>query len=172
MEDPGRIARMRELEVFFSVSPDLLCIADFNAYFLEVNPAWEKTIGYSKDELRALKYIEFVHPEDREQTLAVVEALTKDSTVRSHENRYLCKDGTYKWLRWTSTSQPDAGRIYANARDITGLRKLRDAHRTLQSLIDASPHAIVAVDSQRNVRIWNPAATRIFGWTSDEVVGG
>src|SRR5207249_2380353 len=118
----------------------------------------------------------------------------KEETTRSLEIRHLCGDGTYKWLNWTYTAHAQTRRIYAIARDLTELRRLRTelsnanenlqervrksteawerANELLQSLIDACPHAIIAVDKQKRVRIWNEAAVRIFGWKADEVIGG
>jgi PAS domain S-box-containing protein len=186
-------ARTHESDLFFFSSPDLLCIVDFDGRFVQVNPAWENVLGVSSAELCSRPYIEFVHPDDREHTAAAAERLIRDSATHTFENRYQLKDGSYKWLQWTCASLPERRRIFGTARDVTELRQLREdlrvANETLEqrvrerrqarhtndvlkSLIDACPHAIVAVDSQRNVRIWNAAATKIFGWTAEEVLGG
>ena len=110
----------RELEDrFFAVSIDMLCFLDFNGHFRRLNPAWERTLGFTVEELTARPFIEFVHPDDRERTLAQNARVRAGGQALAFENRYLCKDGSFRWLRWNAA--PDSGRqsIYSVARDIT-----------------------------------------------------
>jgi PAS domain S-box-containing protein len=109
--------RTEELDQFFSVTLDLLCVANTDGYFLRLNPAWERILGYSKKELMTKQFLDFVHPEDLDKTRKAVSALASQQKVIYFENRYRCKDGTYRWLEWTSA--PAGNLIYAAARDIT-----------------------------------------------------
>ncbi len=135
------VARRRhaeeELDVLFRLSLDMLCIADFNGYFTRLNPAWEKTLGYSRRELMEKPYVEFVHPDDRQPTNTTAENLYGGTDLLSFENRYLAKDGTYKWLLWNATPVEEEGLIYAAARDITERKlaeeKLESYARDLES---------------------------------------
>ena len=113
---------------FFSESIDLLCFLDFNGYFKRLNPAWERTFGYSREELMSKPFIDFVHPDDRERTLNQNAAVRSGGQARSFENRYMCKDGSFRWLRWNAS--PDAGEkvIYSVARDVTETKRA-DAER-------------------------------------------
>src|SRR5438132_988155 len=88
---------------FFDHSIDLLCIADFDGYFKRLNPAWEKTLGYSAAELMARPYVEFLHADDVARTLEEAEKIHEGSDAFRFENRYRCKDGSYRWLRWQAT---------------------------------------------------------------------
>ncbi len=117
---------------FFSVSLDLLCIADFEGFFRRLNPAWEKTLGFSVAELVSRPFLEFVHPEDREATLAEAEklALQEHDTV-AFTNRYLCADGSYKTLAWNSRSDHRYRLIYCAARDVTEERRTQEQIRRL-----------------------------------------
>ncbi len=115
-----------ELDRFFTVSLDLLCIADFEGHFTRLNPAWEKHLGYSTQELLASPYLEFVHPADRAATTRAAERLAQGSEITSFENRYRCKDGSYRWLKWNAAAVRSAGVIYAAARDVTESNKQRE----------------------------------------------
>ncbi|MEO5802223.1 MAG: ATP-binding protein [Verrucomicrobiota bacterium] len=109
---------------FFNLSIDLLAIADFDGYMLQLNPTWQKTLGYSEEELKSKPGLEFVHPDDR---LAMQEQLNHlkagDSTY--FEGRYLCQDGSHRWLGWTAAPFLSERLIYIFARDITA-RKVAD----------------------------------------------
>ena len=119
----------RELENrFFAISIDLLCFLDFNGYFKHLNPAWERTLGFTIAELKSRPFIEFVHPDDRERTLNQNREVRGGGRALGFENRYLCKDGSYRWLYWNAAPDSHAGVIYSVARDVTA-RKEADAER-------------------------------------------
>ena len=111
---------MEELDQFFSVTLDLLCIANTDGYFLRLNPSWERILGHTREELMAKRFLDFVHPDDLERTRQAVSTLASQQEIVSFENRYRCKDGTYRWLEWTAS--PAGNLIYAAARDVTERR--------------------------------------------------
>ena len=119
-----------ELDRFFELSLNMLCIATFEGYFKRLNPAWEAVLGYTREELMARPFIEFVHPDDRAATTAVAGELARGQETRAFENRYRCKDGTYKWLVWQATPTTDRSLIYAAAHDVT---ERREAEAQLQA---------------------------------------
>src|SRR4051812_13365504 len=105
---------------FFEFSNEMLCLADNRGYFTRVNPAWTKTLGWSAEELTSRPYIEFVHPEDKEVTLREAELLRLGThETISFENRYRCKDGSYRWLSWQAAHASDPNEVVATARDVT-----------------------------------------------------
>jgi PAS domain S-box-containing protein len=134
---------------FFASSIDLLCFLGFNGHFNRLNPAWERTLGFTRAELMARPFIEFVHPDDRERTLEQNARVREGGQALAFENRYLCKDGSFRWLHWNATSDPEGQVIYSMARDITAgklaeeereqlVRKLQEALtevRTLRSIL-------------------------------------
>ena len=123
---------------FFTLSIDMLCIAHFSGYFKRLNPAWEKTLGFSRDELMSKPMFEFVHPEDREHTLGQNRSVRSGGQALSFENRYRCKDGSYRWLRWNATADADHQVIYAVARDITERKQAeQERERLLHELQSA-----------------------------------
>jgi PAS domain S-box-containing protein len=125
----GTHPQLLELENrFFDLSIDLLCFLDFNGYFKRLNPAWERTLGFTRAELMSKPFIEFVHPDDRERTLNQNREVRSGGHALFFENRYMCKDGSYRWFLWNAA--PDTGQrvIYSVARDITS-RKQADEER-------------------------------------------
>jgi PAS domain S-box-containing protein len=106
-----------ELENFFSVALDLLCIADSSGKFVRVNKAWETILGYSIAELENRQFLEFVHPEDIQPTLDAMKELSEQHPILRFTNRYKTKDGKYRFIEWHSV--PVGNFIYAAARDIT-----------------------------------------------------
>jgi PAS domain S-box-containing protein len=100
---------------FFEINIDLLCQLDFNGYFKRLNPAWERTLGWTRTELMSRPFIEFVHPDDRERTLGQNARVRGGGQALEFENRYLCKDGSFRWLLWNAA--PDAsGRVIYSSR--------------------------------------------------------
>ncbi|HEY0968646.1 MAG TPA: ATP-binding protein [Opitutaceae bacterium] len=107
----------------FNLSRDLLCIAGLDGYFKQVNPSWTRVLGWSEQELLSRPVVDFMHPDDRERTLQARSVLANGTPIAGLENRYLCKDGSYRWLSWQSTSEPGAATVFGVARDITERRQ-------------------------------------------------
>jgi len=108
--------RMEQLHVyrkFFDVTIDLMCLAGTDGYFKQVNPAFERELGWSAEELRQRPFYAFIHPDDIEATEREVAKLAEGIPTISFENRFVCRDGSYKLLRWTS--YPEGGVLYAIA---------------------------------------------------------
>ena len=139
-EQAHRKRAEEELQRIFSMSLDMICVADIlNATFLKVNPAFTEILGFSEQELLEKPFLEFIHPEDVETTRNVVEQkLRTGSKVFNFNNRYRCKDGSYRWLSWVSYPVPEKGVTYAVARDITELKENESALIKSKALLDAT----------------------------------
>ncbi len=147
-----------ELERFFGLSLDLLCLAGLDGYFKRVNPAFQDILGYSEAELLAQPFINFVHSEDRDSTLAEVSKLARGIPTIDFKNRYRCQDGTYKWLAWRAVPVIEEGMFYAVARDITEqqqaqterlqlIERERTARERLNKILESITDAFFTVDN-------------------------
>ncbi|MBN2018339.1 MAG: PAS domain S-box protein [Candidatus Cloacimonetes bacterium] len=175
-----------ELETLWSISPDLLCVADFNtATFIKVNPSFTKVLGYDEGDLLDKPFLDFIHPDDIEPTIKVIEENLKQGiTVINFINRYRCKDGSYKYLDWISRPIKERGQTFAIARDVSDRvgveEKLHEQSREMQSVLKSMLNAFVIFDSvfdkkgkfisYRFVYI-NDAYEKITGVKNDEVRG-
>lgn len=165
----------RELDQFFDLSLDLLCIAGFDGHFKRLNPAFENVLGYTLGELRQRPFLELVHPDDREPTIAEIANLRRGLKTVHFENRYVCKDGVSKWIAWTAAPLPGDGLIYAAGRDITSLKvsaeELRRSEARTRSIIDHALGGLITSDEHGIIQSVNPAAQRIFGYTAAQLIG-
>lgn len=141
----------QERDSLFNLTADLCCVAGFDGRLEQVNPAWTQCLGWSRKELIGKKWMDFVHPEDREKTAAVDEGLQRGNPVTDWENRYLCKDGSYRWLSWNCQSIVEHRQLFGIARDITERRhqaiELAHSNRALQ-LLSRCNEALIRSESE------------------------
>ena len=160
-----------EMDRFFSLSLDMLCIAKSDGYFKRVSPAFTRTLGWSVEEMVNRPFIEFVHPDDHAATLREVERqVANGEPVLQFENRYRHKDGSWRVLSWKSVAQPD-GLMYAIARDVTEHKKAERATAQLAAIVESSDDAIISQDLNGVVVTWNRGAEQLFSYRADEMVG-
>jgi len=120
-----------ERDRILEVSQDMICIAGMDGYFKYLNPAWEKNLGYTDEELLSKKFLDFVHPDDRAKTKGEFESLATGSQTVDFENRYTHRDGGIRHLSWMATPLPDEERVYAVGRDITERKQVERKYRTV-----------------------------------------
>ncbi|MDT5132280.1 MAG: hypothetical protein QOE41_1591, partial [Mycobacterium sp.] len=158
-------------ERFFNLSSDLMCISS-GEYVIRVNPACERTLGYSTKELQSRPYLDFVVREDREHVRAQLTASSTE-TVRT-EDRMICSDGTQCWIEWNIV--PRRGMFYAVGRDVTQRRREQDELRQAQRTVEASRDRLRALAEQQTAlrrvatlvaRGVNPS--EVFAAVADEI---
>ncbi|MBN2651871.1 MAG: response regulator [Spirochaetales bacterium] len=153
-------AKNNELEGFFNVNLDLLCIADTSGNFVKVNREWENLLGYSVDELEQRRFLDFVHPDDIPATLEILAKLETQEDVLDFVNRYRCKDGSYKHIEWRS--HPHGKLVYAAARDITqrieSEKVILAKTKYADSLLKAIPDLIFILDVNGKFMDYKPGA--------------
>lgn len=134
--------KLKEFEHFFNNSNDLSCIANAEGYFENVNPSFEKILGYSKNELSEDPFLDFVHPDDIPATLEAYEQLKSGATLIHFVNRYRRKDGNYLWFDWNATPNPVTGKFYCIARDFTARKKAEDALKRSNEELEAFSYSV------------------------------
>jgi len=153
----ARQAAIEERDRFFDVSIDMLSTASAGGYFVRLNPAWTAILGYELDELKSRPFIKFVHPDDLAATnLEVARQIDEGKSVLNFQNRYRHRDGSYRWLEWTSSPSADGALLYAVARDITD-RKLEEER------LRAPAVALARRRAEAQERIESTIETRAFG---------
>jgi PAS domain S-box-containing protein len=162
---------------FWELSRDLLGTAGFDGRFKGVNPAWQRTLGWSSSEITSRPFVDFVHPDDRQKTVEeTVRLRSADYETRTFQNRQRCKDGSYRTILWSATSIPEEGLIYAAGRDITEAMQahleLRASARFLDSVLENLPNMVFVKDAHdlTYVRL-NRAGELLLGTTREELVG-
>ncbi len=127
----------RRARRFFELSQDLLCTFDRVGNAVELNSAWERCLGYSAEELRATRPFELLHPDERERSERGVATLFEGADGVGFENRYLAKDGSWRWLSWSATLAADESLIYARATDVTELKRIESERENLLTEVAA-----------------------------------
>jgi PAS domain S-box-containing protein len=145
--DAARALQQLE-DSFFETSIDMLCCLDFNMHFRRLSPAWERTLGFTREELMSRPFMEFVHPDDRERTLKQNADVRNGGQALSFENRYLCKDGSYRWFRWNAAPHSAQKVIYSVARDITESKR---AEEEREELVRELQTALAEVNTLRDI---------------------
>jgi PAS domain S-box-containing protein len=171
-----------ELDRIFTLSPDLIAVADFDGHFTRVNPAVEQILGYTEEEFLARPYLELVHPDDRERTAAAAADISRGKATRAFENRYVCKDGSHRVLEWTSTPVVADRLTYGVARDVTArkeaeaeLGRLADEQAALRRVATLVARGVPAAEvfsavAEEVERLLGAEATAIARLASDGTV--
>jgi PAS domain S-box-containing protein len=170
-----RKANAEEGNSFFDLSFDLLAISTLDGYFKRLSKSWESALGWTREELMAKQWLELLHPDDVQATLAAVSRISPESPVLCFENRYRCKSGAYRWLQWSSLPVPESNVIYCVAHDITEERAAKVALRELSTSLETTLHSIgdgvIATDVDGAVIRMNPVAESMTGWSIAEAKG-
>ena len=170
---------MKELDRVFEYSLDMLCVAGLDGYFKRVSPSFQKILGWSEAEMLSKPFFEFIHPDDVAASRAKTDAQGTGEEAIHFENRYQCKDGSYKWLSWDSHPVVEEGIIIAVARDITEHKRLYQAvyesEERLRHLGDNLPESAVyqyvqKPDGQGHFQYFSAGVERLNGVSVQEIL--
>jgi phosphoserine phosphatase RsbU/P len=160
-----------DLERFFELSVDMLCVADTQGYFRRVNRAFERVLGWTSEELLRRPFLGFVHPNDVDATVHEMSRLASGIPTTSFENRYRCSDGRYRDLLWTAFPEAETGLLYAVARDMTDRNQQEALARQLANAVEQTADTVIITDRAGSIVYANPAFEHTTGYTAGEVKG-
>jgi len=158
---------LESADKFFNMSLDMLLIASENK-FIKINPSVTKILGYSEEELLGKPFLDFVYPDDINITLNEVAKLKMGTLTLNFENRYICKDGSLKWILWTTSPDISTGLLYAVARDITKLKENEESLKMANNFYNMSFDILTVAKNNYFIKI-NPAFTQTLGYDENDI---
>jgi PAS domain S-box-containing protein len=161
MEESSKAA-----DKFFNMSLDMMIIATDK--FIKINPSVTKTLGYSQEELLSKPFLDFVYPDDIDITLNEVKKLQTGALTINFENRYVCKDGSLKWISWSTSPDPSTGLLYAVAKDITKQKENEESLKMADLFFKMSFDILVVAKGDHFIKI-NPALTHTLGYNQNDM---
>ena len=166
--------RTRERDRIWTVSEDLLGVSNFEGYFISINPAWTRLLGWTEEQIKSMHVSALRHPDDAAVSTAGRARLARGIPTVRMENRFRHKDGTWRWIAWTMTA--DQGLIYVAGRHVTAEKeaaeKLRESERQFRLLVaGVIDYALFMLDPNGIITSWNSGAERVKGYTANEILG-
>lgn len=158
---------LKAADKFFSMSLDMLLIASGDR-FIKINPAVTKILGYSEEEFLNKPFLAFLYPDDAEITLNEVKKLETGALTLNFENRYICKDGSIKWILWNSSPDVSTGLLYGVARDITKQKENDESLKMADMFFNMSFDILTVAKGDHFIKI-NPAFTKTLGYNQSDM---
>ncbi len=175
-ESADRNRAQQERERFFNLALDMLCTVGPDEHFQQLNPAWETTLGWSRAELMARPFADFLHPDDRAETLSESRLILQGAGRRSGpplENRYRCKDGSYRWVSWTASLIQGEQLIYGVGRDVTERKNaevaLRRSRDRFELAVRGSGDGLWDWDRETGESYYSPQWKSMIGYEDHEI---
>ena len=162
-EAASHLSTAEERDRFFTASRDLLCICNTNGLFIRLNPECQRVLGWVPDEQAGQPFLAVVHEDDRPAVIDRVSRAASGIQVVDFEIRCHCKDGSYRWISWTSSGADKDGRFYSCGRDVTEQRETQRALRLMETSVERSPDGVWWLDCDANFVYVNEAACRSVG---------
>jgi diguanylate cyclase (GGDEF)-like protein/PAS domain S-box-containing protein len=159
------------LNNFFEQPATLNLIARLDGTIQRVNASWESMLGYSRAELEGGSFLDYVHPEDQDATLAEMARLAEGQVTFYFENRYRHRDGGYRRLAWSAKASVKERMIYSVATDITEKRRGEDRLREAAAVFSNTAEGVIITDLDGTIRDINKAFSEITGYSREEIIG-
>ncbi|WP_413998930.1 PAS domain-containing protein [Flavobacterium sp. W1B] len=154
-------------DAFFNISYDIFVVAK-DDYFIKINSAFTRTLGYNQEDMNNNPFLTFTHPEEQRNAIDSMKKSQKGNAVLNHRAHTICKDGSYKWLDWTSTYDSRTGLMYAVARDITKLVENEESLKMADQFFNMAFDILTVAKDDHFIKI-NPAFTRTLGYSQKDI---
>lgn len=154
-------------EKFFNMSFDFFILSDIN-YIIKINPAFTRILGYNQKDLVNKTFLSLSHPDDLIAATDVKNILKKGGVVENYRGRSQCKDGTYKWLEWSGTSDLQTGMRFIVGRDVTDLIEKEESLKMTNSFFEMSMDPFMVIEARQVIKI-NPAFSQILGYNLNDL---
>jgi PAS domain S-box-containing protein len=169
------LKEIEERRQIFETSLDLILVTDRRGNFLHVSPSSMEVLGYRPDEMIGHGAIEFIHPDDLDNTRNEMRAARRGRVMRNFVCRYVHKDGHAVTLTWTGVWSDPVQKHFFSGRDMTAQMRaeegLRDSERMARGIVDTALDGFAQIDERGVIVDWNPQAATIFGWSREEAIG-
>lgn len=164
-----------DLSVFLELSTELFGVFEPLGGLVWCNPSVAAVLGYRPDELQQIDLATLVHPDDLGAPTDDLEDFPRDGSALTLEVRCRSKDGSWRWLEWSGTWDPERSLLYGAARDVTE-RRLRRAElarneKLIHAILDHSEAAVSVVDASQRYVLANDTFARLVGKDRAEIVG-
>ena len=166
--------------MFFNMAFNIFTVAK-NGHFIKINQAFTKTLGYTQKDLDKIKLIELIHPDDTQKAKDIRGKYFKGESIINFRNRFLCKDGSYKWLEWNSNMDIENSTYYSVGRDVTELVQLENEQQNaindlyeneekLRLIVENISEGIIVANADKKIIMANNMANEIFGIADDDKI--
>jgi PAS domain S-box-containing protein len=155
----------------FDVTHDLVAVLGFDGHFKFLNSSWESTLGYSREELMAMQYMELIHPDDRAATREDAQRVMAGTRTTSFENRQRCRDGSYRWFSWSVTASNPEQVFYAAARDVTDQKRTEERVLRVAHAMENNSEMICMAGADGRAVFVNKAMLQATGYREEELLG-
>ncbi len=166
---------IEERRRIFETSQDLILVLDSRGNLVQISPSCEAILGYRPEEMIGHSGVEFIHPDDLENSRREMRMARHGQHPKISDTRCIHRDGQAVWLSWLGTWSEPVKRYFFVGRDMTESRRaqetLRESEQMARGIIDTALDAFVQMDENASILAWNPQAERIFGWPRQEVLG-
>ncbi len=183
-ERDAQLARLQQAEAdrqqIYNRLPVLVATAGLDGCYQEVNAAFERILGWSKQESLSRPFLEFIHPEDRAAAVATFARLKSGDPAVNFLDRNICKDGSYRWINWTVIPVPDRDIVFGVGQDITEQKKAEEAltdsevelRLVASSISDYLWSATVDQAGNTAYRYYSPVVERLTGRPAEFYMSG
>lgn len=157
-----------ERERFFALSLDLLAIIDEEGRFRQISPAWERLLGYDRQQLLGRSFTDLIHCDEQAAAMRCLNDVFPNRSFDAFETRVVCTDGSYRWISWNVTPIAKEQCVYVVGRDITDLKR---SQQLFEGVLQSAPDAMVIINPKGRIVMVNRQIERVFGYQQSELLG-